>query len=196
MYRKAVVAWAHLGRPARVLELVQAMTDQGLTMGAQLHSQVVHGLAEAGKHEVPQPPSHAPATCKHGCATIFPTWSTVMPSIGTKACHHAECSPIRTCLGLIVLRAAAEAKQSPGSSLRSPAASPAQVALQYLLKRVPPALNGNAHLYNSILVCSLAQGRPYRAQAVLTAMRARHVPWDPATWCLALNLQVAALSRP
>ena len=119
-----------------------------------------------------------------------------MPSVDIKACKHAVRSLIRTCLGLIVLRAAAEAKQSPGSSLRSPAASPAQAALQYLLERVPPALNGNAHLYNSILVRSLAQGRPYRAQAVLTAMRAKHVPWDPATWCSALNLQVAALSRP
>ena len=52
MYRKAVVAWAHLGKPTRVLELVQSMADQGLIMGAQLHSQIIHGLAQAGKHEV------------------------------------------------------------------------------------------------------------------------------------------------
>ena len=83
--------------------------------------------------------------------------------------------------------------RSAAAGCHQSVAPPSQAALQYLLERVPPALNGNAHLYNSILVRSLAQGRPYRAQAVLTAMRAKQVPWDPATWCSALNLQVAAL---
>ena len=68
-----------------------------------------------------------------------------------------------------------------------------QAALQYLLERVPPALSSNAHLYNSILAQSLARGRPYRAQAVLTAMQSRNVPWDPATWCSAFKLQVTPL---
>ena len=68
-----------------------------------------------------------------------------------------------------------------------------QAALQYLLELVPPALSSNAHLYNSILAQSLARGRPYRAQAVLTAMQSWNVPWDPATWCSAFKLQVMSL---
>ena len=55
MFCQALVAWAHLGEPARVAELLQNMAGMGLTTGAKLHKSVIQGLVSAGKHEVRAP---------------------------------------------------------------------------------------------------------------------------------------------
>ena len=68
-----------------------------------------------------------------------------------------------------------------------------QAALEYLLERVPAALNSNAHLFNSILAGSLDVSELDMFQAVVATMQARAVPWDPRTWALAVRWQVALI---
>ena len=70
-----------------------------------------------------------------------------------------------------------------------------QGALHYLLNHVPAQLRQNAHLYNAVLADSLAAGRAEVTEDVFTAMSEAAVPWDSATWVLALRAKVCMIPQ-
>ena len=77
-YTQVLRAWAHLGQPERVAEVLDAMSRLQLVVGARLHNAVLRALGRAGQSQV--------------CACICISQpDAALHTLGCALCRHREC---------------------------------------------------------------------------------------------------------